>query len=204
MRLSAYETSPHYFLRVLEALGVKKPNRTSIYVNGHELTTIVEADDVEGWADVHAFDQNGRIMTTIGPDGVQRAAIMRLHGHVAFSWPGLTEERAKELRQHDAVESWWGQDIIPRIRWRIDVDDGVMMPEGYGLAWHRLDTGRRVCMIVPLNLIAGAVRATYHWIRRGFYASKMSPQFSDAIRFGELRGRAQGIQEAQAAFARRR
>lgn len=93
----------------------------------------------------------------------------------------------------ETSREWWGQDVIPRIRWRIIVPNECESPDGYGTAWQLWQTNARVCMPLPINLIAGAIRATYHWFRRGFYASGHSPRYADAMAWGEVRGYAYGF-----------
>lgn len=98
---------------------------------------------------------------------------------------------------------WWGQDVLPRIRWKVLVQPGNMAPSGYGIAWCRYETGEAVCMPMPLNLIAGAILGTYRWIRGGFFVHHWSPRYSEAIEYGESRGAARawddGYDEGQMA-----
>lgn len=93
-----------------------------------------------------------------------------------------------------SATEWWGQDVMPRIRWKISmtrsVEVGECIPDGYGLAWRLWDRDAVVCMPIPLNFIAGAVRGVYHWIRGGFFHRAWSPRWSEAIRYGESRGAA--------------
>lgn len=83
MRLSASEGSPNYFWeRIIKRGG--DPNTFKLTVNGTEHTDSVEADDVEGWADVLARDEHGDII-----QGGDDPKVVRLHGVVAFSWQPL-------------------------------------------------------------------------------------------------------------------
>lgn len=50
-----------------------------------------------------------------------------------------------------------------------------MAPRGYGRAWVQWDTGRRVCMPVPFNFIAGMIRFVYIKIAQGFYHHECCP-----------------------------
>jgi hypothetical protein len=95
--------------------------------------------------------------------------------------------------QTERAESW-RSDVIPQIRWKIIVPNACESPDGYGTAWQLWQMNARVCMPVPLNLIAGAIRATWHWFRRGFYASGHSPRYADAMAWGEVRGYAFGLE----------
>lgn len=91
----------------------------------------------------------------------------------------------------------WRSDIIPHIRWKIIVPNSCESPDGYGTAWQLWQMNARVCMPVPLNLIAGAIRATWHWFKRGFYASGHSPRYAEAMAWGEVRGYAFGLEHGR-------
>lgn len=56
-------------------------------------------------------------------------------------------------------------DILPRIRWRIEVDAGTMIPDGYGVVYLDWMRSRAVCMPVPINLIVASWRALVRWLR---------------------------------------
>jgi hypothetical protein len=43
------------------------------------------------------------------------------------------------------------------------IDQGEIIPRGYGIAWLRWGSPHAVIMPVPLNLIAGALRRAWFW-----------------------------------------
>ena len=45
------------------------------------------------------------------------------------------------------------------------IAEGERLPPGYGVAWYDYDRDCAVCMVVPLNVIAGGMRAAYRWLR---------------------------------------
>lgn len=57
--------------------------------------------------------------------------------------------------------AWWGEDIVPRIRWRIEIAEGECIPDGYGIAWRRYDRLTAVCMPVGLHVLVGTLRNAY-------------------------------------------
>lgn len=74
------------------------------------------------------------------------------------------------------------------MRLRIDVADGDMAPRWYGRAWRRWDAPSAVCLPLGINLVAGAARGCYIWLRRGFFRSPFSPRYSEALDHGFQRG----------------
>lgn len=48
---------------------------------------------------------------------------------------------------------------------RCALEDGARLPKGYGIAW--FDHARQVtiCLPIPLNVIAGALRIGLQWLR---------------------------------------
>lgn len=88
-----------------------------------------------------------------------------------------------------AASTWWGEDIIPRIQWRVEVREGEEIPDGYGLAWREWYYRGTVCMPMPLNYVAGALRACRDWLKMGFSARPFfSPRYAEAVAHGERRG----------------
>lgn len=56
----------------------------------------------------------------------------------------------------------------------VDVPAGLLVrvlgpaherPRGFGVAWYRWQDGAAVCMPVPLNVLAAAVRRAWYWLR---------------------------------------
>lgn len=65
---------------------------------------------------------------------------------------------------------WWG---VQRDGWRALVpisitmrylEEGCVIPFGYGIAWRDYRTDCWVCLPIGVNVIAAAVRRTYHWL----------------------------------------
>jgi hypothetical protein len=46
-----------------------------------------------------------------------------------------------------------------------EVAEGAVLPAGYGVAWIRWSTGHAICLLVPLNVAAGAARRAWHWAK---------------------------------------
>lgn len=62
------------------------------------------------------------------------------------------------------TKSWWGEDVMPRIRWKLMVTgifiaEGGEIPSGYGIAYYEPHRDVAVCYPLPLNLIIGAWRS---------------------------------------------
>lgn len=91
MRLSASDHSPFYFSTIIRDLG-GDPYALSIRIDGENLDTgtVVEADDVEGWADTLYYsedvDAKGRKQFALNETG-NGLAIKRVTGRVEFLWP---------------------------------------------------------------------------------------------------------------------
>lgn len=45
------------------------------------------------------------------------------------------------------------------------IGHGFIIPAGYGVAWVRWQSGEAVCMPVPLNVLAGALRTAWLWLK---------------------------------------
>lgn len=45
------------------------------------------------------------------------------------------------------------------------VDEADSLPRGYGVAWYEFATAQAVCLPVPLNVCAGALRRAWLWFR---------------------------------------
>lgn len=52
--------------------------------------------------------------------------------------------------------SWWGEDIVPRIRWRIEIQEGAEIPNGYGISYRDPFRCVSIAYPIPINLIVGA------------------------------------------------
>lgn len=75
--------------------------------------------------------------------------------------------------------------VLPQIRWRIVLTDqerhnGTKPPEAYGLAWRDFPRRTNVYMPVPVNVIAGALRAAWHRMRAGYGRSVEDSRFVKA------------------------
>lgn len=71
---------------------------------------------------------------------------------------------------------------------------GYELPRGYGVAWVRWNTCEAVCMPVPLNVLAGLLRAAWAWMKspRGIIE-----RGEDAYRQGRADGYREAIRDAQ-------
>jgi hypothetical protein len=63
---------------------------------------------------------------------------------------------------------------IPQIIKRIKYIE--MLPPFYGIAWDDLCRAERICLPVPLNMIASAVRSFYYFIRGGYKRIAVDPR----------------------------
>lgn len=64
------------------------------------------------------------------------------------------------------ADSWWGEDVVPRIRWRVEMggteyESGAGIPQGYGCAYRVFGRDCYVLMPIPLNAIVSAARALW-------------------------------------------
>lgn len=48
------------------------------------------------------------------------------------------------------------------------IQDGGLMPDGYGICWTRWNTADVICAPMPWHLVIGAAYRAYHAFRRGF------------------------------------
>lgn len=48
-----------------------------------------------------------------------------------------------------------------------EIEEGEMLPTGYGISWYRYDCRLAVCYPVPLNIIIGKIRQFYIYLRKG-------------------------------------
>jgi hypothetical protein len=73
------------------------------------------------------------------------------------------------------------------------VHQGYVIPRGYGIAWVRFCSDSAVCMPVPLNLIAGALRRAWFWLKaprflyqdpRAAYFTGRRHGYDEAVRDG--------------------
>lgn len=78
------------------------------------------------------------------------------------------------------VREWWGADIVPRIRWRIEIDtmhslcDSDAVPVGYGRAWRVSGKDASIFMPMPINVIARAIRELYWRVKNPTFGSRIS------------------------------
>jgi hypothetical protein len=68
------------------------------------------------------------------------------------------------------------------------IGQGECIPPWYGLAWVRYESPRAILMLIPLNLIARALRAVWLWVKRGGIVVPASP--AEAYDKGRLDERA--------------
>jgi hypothetical protein len=89
------------------------------------------------------------------------------------------------------------EDVIPHIRWRIELPEGEIIPPGYGIAYYNAERPGAVIMPLPLNLIVGGWRAFVWWFKcppwrfvelRG---RKWQEHYDEGFRDGYYRGRHQ-------------
>lgn len=66
-----------------------------------------------------------------------------------------------------------------------------MIPAWYGVAWMQWDVDVAVCLPIPLNLLAAAVRALAIWLRHGYRVVPLNAReaYAQGLRDGK-RGRA--------------
>lgn len=56
-----------------------------------------------------------------------------------------------------------------------EVNEGSILPAWYGLAWHRYHKLSAVCMPLPFNILAAALRGVWIWLRFGFLPVPCNP-----------------------------
>jgi hypothetical protein len=56
------------------------------------------------------------------------------------------------------------------------IDEGSMLPPLYGVAWQDFYRRRAVCLPVPLNVVAGLLRAAWLYMRWGWIPTPMNPR----------------------------
>lgn len=63
---------------------------------------------------------------------------------------------------HVSAKAWWGEDVVPRIRWRIvTIAEGHRIPNGYGISHYEPGRDAAVAYPIPLNLIVGGLRSLW-------------------------------------------
>lgn len=98
---------------------------------------------------------------------------------------------------------WWGW-LRDWRGWRLVVDyltirEGDELPPGYGLAWRCWDRDALVVMPVPLNVLAGGVRAAWHWLKVGAVPVSVVDRMLTEAR---ARGRVEGHNDRQRQWER--
>lgn len=73
------------------------------------------------------------------------------------------------------------------------LEQGQILPAWYGVAWIEWDSGRAVCLPVGLNIVAGAARQAWNWVRHGWRPVRLDPR--EAYAQGVRDGRAQQRRE---------
>jgi hypothetical protein len=73
------------------------------------------------------------------------------------------------------------------------VTPGYMLPCGYGVAWVRWNTCEAVCMPVPFNVVAGALRTAWAWLKSPRWIIERG---EDAYRQGRADGYREAIRDA--------
>jgi hypothetical protein len=58
--------------------------------------------------------------------------------------------------------------LMGKLQLRKYLGPGECLPAWYGIAWVEWQSDRGVCYPVPLNIIAGVIRATWIWLRHGW------------------------------------
>lgn len=81
------------------------------------------------------------------------------------------------------------QKVISQLRL---VEEGGMIPRGYGFAWYRPETDHAVCFPIPLNLLLGFLRHWYFRLAQGkiWHTRGYSSGLSAGLRQGRVEGRA--------------
>lgn len=93
--------------------------------------------------------------------------------------------------------------VLPHIRWRIVITDqelhtGAEVPDSYGLAWRDFTQRVNVYMPVPVNVIAGALRAAWHRLRAGYGKSTHDVHATKAVGAAFDRGYMDGFGQGRA------
>lgn len=79
-----------------------------------------------------------------------------------------------------------------------EVDQGSLLPTGFGIAWRRWETGRAVCMPMPLNLVAGAARRLWFAIKHGVSPHKLDRALEGEAHYRRLLHKRQDDDRAEA------
>ena len=74
------------------------------------------------------------------------------------------------------------------IRLSVEVEDGSILPRGYGVAWHLWEKDACVAMPIPINLFAGMARGWWFWLKRGFFRSSYGPRYASAMESARRQG----------------
>jgi hypothetical protein len=88
--------------------------------------------------------------------------------------------------------TWWGEDIVPRIRWQIEVKEGEIIPDGYGIAWHRYEANSTVCMPIGLHAFVGSLRHLYMTVRFWHLGPTVTERM---VRDARFQGRRQSVEK---------
>jgi hypothetical protein len=100
-----------------------------------------------------------------------------------------------------SAKAWWGEDVIPRIRWRIVMSGNVLakyrkttteggeIPPGYGISHYEQGFDCAVLYPIPLNLIVGAWRFKWHvmcppWRFTEWRAARVEQRVEESFRRG--------------------
>lgn len=66
----------------------------------------------------------------------------------------------------------------------IEVSDCMILPAWYGVAWVKYESRKTVCMPIPINVVAAAIRAGYLWLKWGYRSTYLNPR--DAYHQGRI------------------
>lgn len=83
--------------------------------------------------------------------------------------------------------SWtWG--FLATREFMQDIAPGEALPPAYGVAWYDYDRDVCVVMVIPLNVVAGAARVAWRWLRfppwrRGVYRDQQAARAASAERY---------------------
>ena len=75
------------------------------------------------------------------------------------------------------------------------IADYEIIPNWYGVAWVDWMSNRRVCMPVPLNMVAGLARACYVFICVGYLTVPANPRDAYMQGLREGKRKARGVNE---------
>jgi hypothetical protein len=78
-----------------------------------------------------------------------------------------------KVREHDGMQRWsicrrcvtqYREDDTGGVLMR-EVGHGLVLPRGYGIAWLHYIRDSGVAMPIPLNVVAGALRRAWCWLK---------------------------------------